>query len=56
MIVTKKHLDNRDILPIFVHSSKASLLQPLGSTGFGSGCSSKPLTVTVFSNVSFGQF
>lgn len=56
LIVTKKHLDNRDILPIFVHTNKASLLHTLGRTGFGSGFSSKPPSVTVFTNVSFGQF
>lgn len=56
MIVTNKHLDNRDILPIFVHTNKASLLHTLGRTGFGSGFSSKPPNVTVFTNVSFGQF
>lgn len=48
LIVTKKHLDNRDILPIFVHTNKASLLHTLGRTGFGSGFSSN-LRVSLYS-------
>lgn len=55
-MVTKTHLDNRSVLSISVHTHKTSPLQPLGSAGFGSGFSSKPLSVTVFTNASSGQF
>lgn len=52
MVVTKIHLDHRGMLLIPVHTHKVSPL-PLGS--LGSGFSPKPLSVTVFSNVSLGQ-